>query len=208
MIHHPRLLPLTITAMVGLLGVKSVLLVQQAIPGAPQVRLVASAAAATPDPPAATTHPTSPALPSGAPPVTDSERAVLQELRQRRAELEAREARAAAREQLMAAAEHRLATRLDELTALQAKLEALDQARRQRDDSNWQGLVRLYESMKPRDAATIFNELDMAVLLPVVDRMKEAKAAAIMAAMDPAKARTVTTSLAALRLKSNSVAGG
>ena len=27
--------------------------------------------------------------------------------------------------------------------------------------------------MKPRDAATIFNDLDMPVLLAVVDRMKE-----------------------------------
>ena len=41
------------------------------------------------------------------------------------------------------------------------------QARQQREDASWQGLVKLYESMKPRDAATIFNDLEMPVLLRV-----------------------------------------
>ena len=43
------------------------------------------------------------------------------------------------------------------------------------EDASWQGLVKLYEAMKPRDAATIFNDLEMPVLLQVVDRMKEAR---------------------------------
>jgi flagellar motility protein MotE (MotC chaperone) len=58
--------------------------------------------------------------------------------------------------------------------------------------------------MKPRDAALIFNELDMQVLLQVVDRMKEAKAAAVMAAMQPDKARQVTTELARMRTRASS----
>ena len=53
--------------------------------------------------------------------------------------------------------------------------------------------------MKPRDAATIFNDLDMPVLLQVVDRMKEAKAAPVLAAMQPDKARDVTAQLARMR---------
>jgi flagellar motility protein MotE (MotC chaperone) len=53
--------------------------------------------------------------------------------------------------------------------------------------------------MKPKDAATIFNDLAMPVLLQVLDRMKDAKAAAIMAAMNPDKARDVTTELAQMR---------
>ena len=47
--------------------------------------------------------------------------------------------------------------------------------------------------MKPRDAAAIFNDLDMPVLLQVLDRMKEAKAAPILAAMQPDRAREATT---------------
>ncbi len=72
------------------------------------------------------------------------------------------------------------------------KLEGLDAAQKQKEDAGWQSMVKLYEAMKPKDAATIFNDLSMPVLLPVMDRMKDAKAAAIMAAMSPDKARDVT----------------
>ncbi len=41
----------------------------------------------------------------------------------------------------------------------------------------------------------------MPVLLAVIDRMKDAKAAAVLAAMTPDKARDVTTQLALLRTK-------
>jgi flagellar motility protein MotE (MotC chaperone) len=53
--------------------------------------------------------------------------------------------------------------------------------------------------MKPKDAATIFNDLSMPVLLQVVDRMKDAKAALILAAMNTDKARDVTAQLARMR---------
>jgi flagellar motility protein MotE (MotC chaperone) len=45
----------------------------------------------------------------------------------------------------------------------------------------------------------IFNGLSMPVLLQVLDRMKDAKAAAVMAAMAPEKARDVTAELARMR---------
>ena len=99
----------------------------------------------------------------------------------------------------MAAAEHKLSARVGELQVLQKKLEGLDVAQKQKEDAGWQGLVKLYEAMKPKDAATIFNDLQMPVLLQVLDRMKDAKAAAVMAAMAPEKARDVTAELAQLR---------
>ena len=142
------------------------------------------------------------------PPVTDGERTVLLELRQRRQELDARDAALAARESVLAAAEQKLSARVAELQALQKKLEALDAARKEREDASWQGLVKVYEAMKPRDAATIFNDLEMPVLLQVVDRMKEAKAAPVLAAMQPDKARDLTAKLAQMRTQRDSPAGG
>jgi flagellar motility protein MotE (MotC chaperone) len=137
--------------------------------------------------------------PSGPPPVSESERALLQDLRQRRQELDARAEAAATRESLLAATEQKLLARVGELQTLQKKLEGLDAAQKQKQDAGWQGLVKMYEAMKARDAATIFNDLQMPVLLQVLDRMKEAKAAAVMAAMNPDKARDVTAELAQLR---------
>ena len=53
--------------------------------------------------------------------------------------------------------------------------------------------------MKPKDAARIFDELDMVVLLPVVERMKERVTAPILAKMNAAKARAITEELASRR---------
>jgi len=132
--------------------------------------------------------------------VSDSEKAVLLELRERRQELETRDAAIKARESMLAAAEGKLTTRVDELQSLQKRLEGLEAGRKQREDASWQGLVKLYETMKPRDAAVIFNDLAMPTLLQIVDRMKDAKAAAVLAAMNPDKARDVTAQLARMRV--------
>jgi flagellar motility protein MotE (MotC chaperone) len=147
----------------------------------------------------------SPALPSpdgaAAAPITDGERTVLLELRRRSQQLDARAAAVNARESILAAAEQKLEAQAQALTALQKKLQDLEAARTQREETGWQSLVKLYEDMKPRDAATIFNDLDMPVLLSLVDRMKELKAAPILAAMNPDKARDVTAGLAKLRTR-------
>jgi flagellar motility protein MotE (MotC chaperone) len=226
-ISAPRLLPLTIAIMAALLAMKSVSLVRAAVPApaaADSAVTVAATHPATPAPPTqavqsgnanadaakpAQNSPPAPAPVTVAPPaeapVSDTERALLLDLRHRRAELDAREAALATREAVLAAAEKRLGARVDELTALQGKLEALEAARKERDDANWAGLVKLYENMKPHDAATIFNDLDMPVLLQVIDRMKEAKAAPVLAAMQPERARQVTAQLAELRRRANAV---
>jgi|HubBroStandDraft_1064217.scaffolds.fasta_scaffold16284_2 flagellar motility protein MotE (MotC chaperone) len=231
-IPAPRLLPATICVLAMVLAVKSTELLRAAIlrdePAAlfsvawaasTDTQTAAQKAGAKPGDPAkpdrsAEKAPASavppkpddkPATVEGPPPVTDSERAVLLELRDRRRELEVREATLTARESMLAAAETKLSARVDELQGLQKKLEALDANHRQQEDVAWQGLVKVYETMKPRDAAAIFNDLGMQVLLAVVDRMKEAKAAAILAAMTPDKAREVTMQLAQLRSRAASV---
>jgi flagellar motility protein MotE (MotC chaperone) len=140
-----------------------------------------------------------PPVPEGPAPMTDGEKAVLLDLRARREQLDARDAALANRESMAAAAEKKLSAQIGELQALQQRLEALDAGRKEQESAAWQGLVKVYEAMKPRDAATIFNDLGMSVLLSVIDRMKEAKAAAILAAMTPEKARDVTTQLALKR---------
>jgi flagellar motility protein MotE (MotC chaperone) len=53
--------------------------------------------------------------------------------------------------------------------------------------------------MKPKDAARIMEQLDNTVLLDMLERMKEPKVAPILAAMEPAKAKTITAELALRR---------
>jgi flagellar motility protein MotE (MotC chaperone) len=206
-VRPPRLLPLTIAVMAALLVVKSIVVVRAAIPGAvdlhPSFMIASTSPPAAPVPPNPATKPMTIAAPPHPRPadeqVSDSERGLLLDLRARRTELEAREATLGVREAVLSGAERRLSTRVDELTSLQAKLEALETGRREHDEANWRGLVKLYEAMRPRDAAAIFNELDRPVLLGLLDRMKEAKAAAVLAAMLPDRARQATTELSQMR---------
>ncbi len=164
---------------------------------APSAPASARSAAATPSP---QQQPSPQRVESPQPtPEQLAERAVLEALRARRAEIEQREQAAAQREQMLAAAERRLGQRVEELSALQARLEALERERAAREEAGLRGLVKLYEGMRPRDAAAIFDELDMPVLLSIVDSMREAKAAPVLAAMRPERARALTAELARLR---------
>lgn len=197
----PRLLPATIAVLAFTLCVRSVDLVRAAAPAA----LPAATPALAPAEPLV--RPPLPPPPPTAtqPPMSAGERTLLLDLRRRRAELDARAAALTERESVLAAAETRLTARLKQLDDLQKRLQSLDQARRVRDAANWRGLVKLYESMKPGDAGTIFNDLDLPVLLPILDRMKARKAAAILAAMQPERARLVTAELARYRANENAV---
>ena len=57
-------------------------------------------------------------------------------------------------------------------------------------------LVKVYEAMKAKNAAAIFDPMPIDLLLPIVRGMRETKAAAIVAEMDPGKARALTAVLA------------
>lgn len=202
----PRFLPAALAVMLALVGLKAAGIVHRAM--AETVPSPASAGGAVHTTPAASNVQPQVLVPPvaaapGVPPVGEAERAILLDLRKRRAELEAREAALASREVMIEAAEKRLQERVAELSSLQSRLEALETGRRARDEENWRGLVKLYETMKPREAAAIFNDLDRPVLLAVLDRMKEAKAAPILAAMQPERARQVTADLARRRADAN-----
>jgi flagellar motility protein MotE (MotC chaperone) len=196
---RPRLLPLALAGMAALLVVKLAALRGPVggPPGGPTLAMVSSAAANTPPAPARPPPPSPPtAAPEAPSPEAAAERAILETLRARRSEMDAREALLAQREMLAAAAERRLSARLEELSALHARLEAESRTRDERAEQGWRQMVRLYEGMRPRDAAGIFDELEMTVLVQVVDRMREAKAAPILAAMRQERARLLTTELA------------
>ena len=56
--------------------------------------------------------------------------------------------------------------------------------------------MKVYEAMKAKSAAMIFDPMALELLLPIMRGMRETKVAAIVAEMDPAKARALTAELA------------
>lgn len=202
MTWRPRLVPAAIATMALLLLAKLHGLVTGIPEAVPRLGLVAAAHAGGTETPAnAPAANAAQAGPAAAEPEQQAERAVLESLRARRAELDAREQAIAARELVLQAAERRLAGRVEEMAALQQRLEAGNRASSEREEAGWRQLVKLYESMRPRDAAAIFDELEMPVLVEVVDRMREAKAAPVLGAMRPERARLLTTELARHRAR-------
>jgi flagellar motility protein MotE (MotC chaperone) len=124
---------------------------------------------------------------------------VLQQLADRRAELEQWASDLALREQLLKVTESRIETQVGDLKNAQSALKGLLKQYDQEQETKLKSLVKVYEAMKPRDAARIFEQLEMDVLLDVVERMKEAKIAPVLAAMNPDKAKDVTFELAQRR---------
>ncbi len=127
---------------------------------------------------------------------TRTELSILQSLRNRREELAAREESLQLRENLIAAAEERLEGRISQLEALEARLQAAAEAELDARKEEMQGLVTMYETMKPKEAARIFDRLPMDVLLDVVNAMNPRKMAAVMARMSPESAQRLTGELA------------
>ena len=158
--------------------------------------------------PTPSTRPQAARLPNlSSPEQPDSmEESMAAALRARREALDQRERNLATREALIATVEQRLAARATELLSLQRDGEAEETAARLRAESSWITLAKLYESMRPRDAAEIFNELDMPILVQVVNRMSERRAAPVLAAMTPERARQVTAELS--RLRTQAASGG
>jgi flagellar motility protein MotE (MotC chaperone) len=131
--------------------------------------------------------------------MSQSEIDLLQNLAQRRNELESWSSDLSTREQLLKAAELRIETKLGELKTIQQKINASLKQHDDEQEAKLKSLVKIYETMKPKEASRIFEQLDMSILLDVVERMKEAKVAPVIAAMDPEKARKLTTEMAKRR---------
>jgi flagellar motility protein MotE (MotC chaperone) len=128
--------------------------------------------------------------------LSKSEIDLLKELSKRREKLENERKDLTTREQVLKATENKIDQKVIELKSLQTQLEELMKQYDKKEQGKILSLVKIYETMKPKDAAKIFNELEMPVLLKVVSNMKEVKVAPIIAAMDPAKARNISIELA------------
>ena len=124
---------------------------------------------------------------------------LLQQLAMRRDNLDAREGELRAREGLLNAAEERIEKKIIDLQNLRLTIDDLIKKFDIQQDKKLKSLVKIYENMKPKSAAAIFEKLEMDTLLEVAEHMKERKLAAIMAQMGQERAREITVELRRLR---------
>ena len=128
--------------------------------------------------------------------LTASEIALLHQLAARRAALERREREIDQRAALIERAAAELEQQIARLSALRDEIAAVIDAHDAAEEARLASLIKIYEAMKPKAAAEIFDRLEMPVLIEVVERMREVKSADVLARMDPVRARQVTSALA------------
>ncbi|HLL28387.1 MAG TPA: flagellar protein FlbB [Xanthobacteraceae bacterium] len=124
--------------------------------------------------------------------LSPAERALLERLQERRQELDARNRDLELRENLIKDAEKRLENRIDELKDTEDRINGKggEQA------AKLKALVVMYEGMKPKDAARIFDRLDQNVLVDVAAVMNPRKLADVLALMNADAAQRLTVELA------------
>lgn len=128
------------------------------------------------------------------PVVSPGERAVLERLQQRHKEIEARARELDMRENLVKAAEKRIETRSEELKQLETQKSSA--GGEGEESKRFKNLVTMYETMKAKDAAKIFNRLDLGVLVQVSTKINPRAMADILAQMSPEMAEKLTIALA------------
>ena len=128
--------------------------------------------------------------------VSPSERAILERLQSRRQELEARAREIDIRESLLKAAEKRVEARVEELKAIESRIATTTQQKSEADAARFKGIITMYEGMKPKDAAKVFDRLEMPVLFEIASQIAPRKMADILGLMSTEAAERLTVEMA------------
>jgi flagellar motility protein MotE (MotC chaperone) len=134
--------------------------------------------------------------PDPAQPVSASERALLERLQARRQELEARAREIDIRENLLKSAEKRIEGKVEELKAVESRIGVATEQKKEADDARLKSLITMYEGMKPKDAAKVFDRLEMPVLFEIASKIAPRKMSDILGLMSPDAAERLTVEMA------------
>jgi flagellar motility protein MotE (MotC chaperone) len=124
------------------------------------------------------------------------ERAVLERLQTRRQELDTRNRELEMRENLLKVAEKRLEAKVSELRNTESRVSTAMGTRDKVEAERFKSIVTMYENMKSKDAARIFDRLDMKILVDVSTQMNPRKMSEILGQMSPDAAERLTVELA------------
>ena len=128
--------------------------------------------------------------------VSPSERAILERLQARRQELEQRAREIEIRESLLKSAEKRIEGRVEDMKATEAKISTATGQKAEQDSARFKGIITMYENMKPKDAAKVFDRLEMSVLYDIASQIAPRKMSDILGLMQPEAAERLTVELA------------
>lgn len=151
----------------------------------------AAATEKAPEPP-----PPRPGPPAAGSPASPTERLLLEKLGARRDALRQKSDELELREKMLGEAERKLETGLGDLKKAEDKVDAAAKAKEEAEKQGLKNIVTMYEAMKPKDAARVFDRLGLDVLVPIVLAMNPRKMSEVLAVMQPETAERLTVALA------------
>ncbi|MDR3374554.1 MAG: hypothetical protein P4L98_12575 [Ancalomicrobiaceae bacterium] len=143
--------------------------------------------------------------PEEAKPVDDGQTAtqarLLQLLGDRRKQVEDREKQMDVREGLLKATEMKIEKRIDDLKTIEDKISTGAQTQEAEKGKELQDIVKMYESMKAKDAARVFDRLEPTLLVDIARQMNPKRLGDVVAKMQPDTAEKLTVGLANRKAK-------
>jgi flagellar motility protein MotE (MotC chaperone) len=136
-----------------------------------------------------------PAAPAHCEPPADLQR-LLDEMTAREARLDADEAALADRRAALALVDAEIARKLEELAAAEDSLRRTLAIAETAAEDDIARLTRVYETMKPKQAAALFEQMDARFASGFLARMRPEAAAEIMAGLSPEAAHRLSVVLA------------
>jgi flagellar motility protein MotE (MotC chaperone) len=126
---------------------------------------------------------------------------VLQSIQQRQAHLDEHEHQLARREEELRVLQQRVEEKLGLLTTLRKEIGALVEEKEAFEEKRFEHLVKVYEGMKPEEAASLFERLNEDTAVKMLFRMKEKRVGQILGFIKPEVAVKLSERLAAQRQK-------
>ena len=110
-------------------------------------------------------------------------------------EMELREKRIKEKENVLKLLQGEIDNRLKELTEVRNTLDKLLKEKKDKDGERFNHIIKIYESMKQEQAASVIDKLDEKLAIDIFARMKDKDVGKILGFIDPQKAARITEAL-------------
>lgn len=133
------------------------------------------------------------------PDVSKAEADLVKDILARRSDVDNEEKDLSEQKHVLNAAQTALDEKMHDLDASMAILAQKQAAHREAMLADTDRLVKIYEDMPPKEAAAVFNIMDIHVLVAIANQMNPRKISAIMGSMTPERVNLVSQFLAGVR---------
>jgi flagellar motility protein MotE (MotC chaperone) len=116
-------------------------------------------------------------------------------LQQKEADIQRREELLKEKEEHLSKVEKEVEQKVKDLLAIQKEIQASRSEKQESQNTKVRSLAKIYGTMKPKEAAKLFENLDDKLVMGIISTMTPDEAAAILALMDVKKAAKISEAL-------------